>query len=151
MLLSLCVCKPVSLCLCGVKMSVLCVIRMSGIKYRPGTSDTAENVEINQISGDKWAALTGYPGKLHFSPFLRNYFFGGNLGIILAGAAASLLGFSANGMKGWNVVNILGELVCIRYNIKSTQNLNWLERIYNFCPPSPHVCFVLQGRIVKIP
>ena len=53
MLLSLCVCKPVSLCLCGVKMSVLCVIRMSGIKYRPGTSDTAENVEINQISGDK--------------------------------------------------------------------------------------------------
>ena len=53
MLLSLSVCKPVSLCLCGVKMSVLCVIRMSGIKYRPGTSDTAENVEINQISGDK--------------------------------------------------------------------------------------------------
>ena len=108
----------------------------STIKYRPGTSDTAENVEINQIIRDKWAAaLTSHPGKLHSTLFLTKsseitftgFFFhkknktvfGEISEIVLAGVAASLLEFSANGMKGWNLVNILGELVCIRYQINS--------------------------------
>ena len=107
----------------------------STIKYRPGTSDTAENVEINQIIRDKWAAaLTSHPGKLHSPLFSQNLWklhspffsqkktktvFGEISEIVLAGVAASLLEFSANGMKGWNLVNILGELVCIRYQIYS--------------------------------
>ena len=57
--------------------------------------------------------------EITFLPFFKRrkktFFWGGNLGIILAGAVASLLGFSANGMKGWNVVNILREPVCIQY------------------------------------
>ena len=142
-----------------VKMSV-CMFYMSGIKYRPSTSDTAENVEINQISRDKWAALTGYPGKLLFSPFFgffsENYFLKGkspfpgkNIGIILAGAvASSLLGFSANGMKGWNVVNILGELVCIRCILHKLK-IKICDK-ENLTLPKNLMFFVAQRWIVKI-
>ena len=130
-----------------------CMFYTSGIKYRPSTSDTAENVEINQISRDKWAALTGYPGKLHFSPFFGTFsgnFFGENLGIILAGAvAASLLGFSANGMKGWNVVNILGELVCIQY-ILNQLKIKMGSKENLTLPPATLMCFLAQRCIVKI-